>query len=403
MDERTILFVDQDLSLLQGLRRMLRKMRPAWTVALAHDAASAMALLRETPPDMVIAEIRMSGRDGISLLRKVKERDPSIIRLILSGYSDTEMSMRSLGVAHQVLCKPCEPDELIRVLSRAMALRDLLCDKGLQTLLGGIERVPSLPSFYLRMQEELDRPEPDLDRISETIEKDMGMTVKVLQLANSSFFGLSRRLSNAREAVVYLGTETLKAMVILYGVFSLFDEKMIARCRLTDFWEHSILVAKAAKALAEAEHCPRGLVNDTFAAGILHDMGKLIFAGHFQDTYLLALDLGKREALGEVEAEQGVFKATHAEVGAYLMGLWGLPQRVVEAVAFHHRPSECHHQEPSPLTFVHAADVFAGALRKGPQGPRGNALDRGYVEALGKADRIPVWESLCGDLERRMG
>ena len=132
-----ILFVDDESNILQGLQRMLRPMRHDWQMYFAESGADALALLAENPIDVVISDMRMPRMDGAQLLHDIRDRYPQIVRIILSGYSEKEMIVRSVHSAHQYLMKPCDPEILRETISRACALRDLLADENLRRFVDG--------------------------------------------------------------------------------------------------------------------------------------------------------------------------------------------------------------------------------------------------------------------------
>lgn len=392
---RRVLFVDDEPKILEGLQRMLRSMRHEWEMEFAQDGPSALETLKSRHFDVVVTDMRMPGMDGPMLLSQVRALHPQIVRIVLSGHSDHELILSSVGPAHQYLSKPCDPELLKQTVSRACALSDLLSNATLTLLVSQMQSLPSLPSIYMQLMKEVEAADPSIKKIGEIICKDPGMTAKILQMVNSAFFGLRRHISNPTDAVSLLGLDTIKSLVLSIQIFSQFSSTRIPGFSLTDLWDHNAAVGDLAKKIAKAEKQSPRVVDDSFAAGLLHECGKLILAARLPKEYGEMLSLASEECLPAFEAERKVFGATHPEVGAYLLGLWGLPDSIVEAVAFHHSPSQCPVDVFSPLTAVHVADYLVS--ESGPPGMRKAAnaeLDSVYLARLGLESRMDSWKAI---------
>ncbi|MFQ5706186.1 MAG: HDOD domain-containing protein [bacterium] len=391
--KKRLLFVDDTENVLQGLRRMLRSKRHEWDMEFAASGEEALAILSERPADVIVADMRMPGMDGAELLSTVMERHPQTIRIVLSGQSDKEMIMKSIGPTHQYLSKPCNADELKNIIERALALRDLLTDEKLKGLVAQIRYLPSLPTLYLELMQELQSANVTMKRVGEIISKDVGMTAKILQLVNSAFFGLRENISSPIHAAKLLGPEIIKALVLSVQVFSKFDQFKIKCLPLAKLLNHSLSVAAFARRIAILETQSEKIIDHAIMAGLLHDTGKLVLAENLPDEYGEAVMFARQQGIGMWQAEQEIIGATHAEIGAYLLGLWGLPDNIVEALAYHHRPQHCLGMNFSPLTAVHVANVLEHAfcdtkvLAAEP--------DREYLQKLGLADRLQLWQENC--------
>ena len=184
---KRILFVDDEPNLLEGLGRMLRPLRHTWGIDFARNGPEALDLLARTPFNVIVSDMRMPGMDGAQLLAEVRDRHPTIVRIVLSGQCDREALLRSVRVAHQCLTKPCDVETLRSTVTRACALRDLLENDKLQRLVSRLKSVPSLPDLYHQVMEELESPEPSIQKVGQIIAQDAGMTAKTLQTVNSAF------------------------------------------------------------------------------------------------------------------------------------------------------------------------------------------------------------------------
>jgi HD-like signal output (HDOD) protein len=384
-----ILFVDDEPNILSGLQRMLRTMRDEWQMFFANSGAEALDVLAENPIDVVVSDMRMPGMDGAQLLMEIRERHPQVVRIILSGYSEKEMIVRSVHAAHQYLMKPCDPEILRETISRACALRNLLTDENLRRFVSQMRSVPSLPVLYTEVMKELESPEPRMDKIGEIIEQDIGMTVKILQLVNSAFFGLRRTISDVTQAVNYLGFETIKILTLGIGVFSQFEDEKMHSVH-TRLWAHSLAVGTTAKLIAQKE-LPSA-ADDSYTAGLLHAIGEIVLAVNKPEKFAEVQRLMSEENMPRMAAEREVFQTTNAEVGAYLVGLWGLPHQVVEAIAFHNSPSDFQSDTFSPLTAVHVANGFYNNKNLLDLTHPENIFDVPYLQHLGLMEKLPVWQ-----------
>ena len=393
--KKHILFVDDDPHLLQGLRRMLRPMRQEWQMNFAASGSEALALLAHTPCDVVISDMRMPGMDGAQLLQEVRHHYPDTARIILSGHSDRTMILRSVGPTHQFLAKPCDAETLKATVARACSLRELLADTILTGLVAGIDSLPSLPSLYEEIIKAVQAPDGSLEHIGKIIECDMGMTAKMMQLTHSAFFGLPRQVSSPVAAVDLLGFDTVQTLVLSAHVFANFDQSMLQGLHLDTLWHHSMAVAVCAKAIAQAEGCDVTTLEDTFTAGLLHDVGKLVLAAHLPDSYGHAQELALNAGLEMWQAEHAILGASHAEVGAYLLGLWGLPDCIVDALIYHHCPGHSSGSSFSPLLAVHVANVLVHEPHTPTTAPLPIGLDLAYLDQLGLGAKLTDWHTAC--------
>ncbi len=387
-----ILFVDDEPNMLHGLRRMLRPMRQSWDMHFAESGADALKIIDQQPCDVVVSDMRMPGMDGSQLLHKVRQHSPETIRFILSGHSDQGMILRSVGPTHQFLAKPCDASELKTTLSRVCRLRHLLPDRTLLRLVTSIERLPSPPSLYQHVSEAIQEPATDLETIAELMACDIAMTAKILQIVHSAFFGLQRQLSSPIQAAELLGLDTLQAIITKAHVFAAVDHQTDA---LQTLWSHSLAVATCARQIMAAEGGDAAALDDAFSAGLLHDVGTLVLISHLPELYDRSRELITAHHLSVCHAERDAIGATHAQLGAYLMGLWGLSDVIIDALAYHHQPSACPTQVWSPLAAVHVAESLVHESI--PKITVGSApeLDPDYLETLSLWERLPAWREHC--------
>jgi putative nucleotidyltransferase with HDIG domain len=383
---RRVLFVDDEANVLDGLRRMLRPLRGEWDMRFAAGGAEALAAMGREPADVLVTDMRMPGMDGDELLAAVRRLHPLTVRIVLTGQCTREAMLRLVRLAHRVFAKPCDPEALKAAVRRACSLQDLLRSPALAALVSRLGNLPTPPALYTEILAELEREDGSITAVGNLIARDVGMSAKLMQMAGSSLLGLRQAVISPVQAVQVLGAETTKSLILVSEVLTRYDPAALHPFAIDDLWAHSQQTAALAAAVATAE-AGKQQAADARLAGLLHDVGRLTLASQQPAEYRGVLQLCRDEKLTVVEAEQRVFGATHAEVGAYLLGLWGLPGGLIEAVAWHHRPGGCPADGFGPLAAVHIAEAILAPDEGGP-------ADAEYLDRLGLAHRLPAWLEL---------
>jgi putative nucleotidyltransferase with HDIG domain len=391
-----VLFVDDEVNVLSGLRRMLRGQRHVWDMHFASGGSAALEMMAAQPFEVIVTDMRMPGIDGAELLTQVSERFPGTVRLVLSGQSEHEKIFRAIGPAHQFMSKPCDPEVLISTIDRACGLQSELHSESLKRVTSKIGTLPSLPSIYRELVQELESERTSMERVGDMIGGDIAMTAKVLQLVNSSFFGLAQHVTCPKHAVSLLGLNIIRPLVLIANAFSEYTDEEVSGFSLEQSIHHSLAVATAARKIAIAEVECGHIVDDAYIAGMLHDIGKLILSANLPTDFKAALEVSHSEHCALWQAELQVFGTTHAEVGAHLLGLWGLPNPIVEAVTFHHRPCDSGAGSFNALTAVHVANLFQRLAFPGDETDAEPQWDRNYMETLQVTDRLDEWAALVG-------
>lgn len=390
---KQILFVDDDPSLLESLRDALRPYRRQWTMSFAASGQEALDVIDATPQDVVISDLRMPGLDGTALLELVRERCPSAVRIVLSGHAEMRMVARAAAVAHRLIAKPCETTELTLVLERSCALQEIATRVELDRRALGASSLPSVPRLYAELSELLASGNAGAPDIAQVIEQDIAMTAKVLQLANSGYFGRRSSVTKVTDAVAYLGTDTLRALLLHAEAFRAFAiDPPIPGFDLDELHRHSARVARLATLLPREA----GSSSDAMTAGLLHDIGLLALAAQDPDDLAQTLALAREhhQPIHDIERERhGI---THAEIGAHLLALWGLPHTVTEAVAGHHDTRWL----KLPFDGVAAVQVATALVEEHdaanrPGAPPPSPIDLDYLAQAGLTDHLERWRELA--------
>ena len=384
---KRVLFVDDEPQVLQGLRVSLYARRKEWDMHFAADGAQAIELMRGSPFDALVTDLRMPGINGTALVAWTRTNSPDTIRIVLSGYADEEQSRQLVSVAHRYLSKPCEPTRLEECIDRCLTTRALIQSDELRIQLGSVGTLPPIPATFAALQRALADPSTDSSKIAVIVQKDTAIAAKVLQACNSAFFRLPRRVASIQQAVSYLGLSTVRSMVLSAELFKA-GQSVCAALDLGQLQRHALSVAALARSLivepVRAE--------EAFLAGLLHDVGFLLLGRLFKDKMQLALE-ASAAGMMLTEAERTFVGVDHGTAGAYLLGLWGLPFEVVEAVAHHEDPASMARTSPDAQSAIGVAHALLSAIRPADLAPyeQTTPIDDDQLRRIGV---LSSWESL---------
>lgn len=388
---KRILFVDDEPKVLDGLRRMLYAYRHEWDMLFVSSAREALDALAQSRFDVLITDVRMPEMSGLELLAQVRDRYPEIVRMVLSGQSDREITLSSVTLAHQYLSKPCDAATLRATVDRALNLRVILDDPALKQVISRIHALPSIPAVYTELINTLQSPNASPKEIGQIIAQDIGMSAKVLQLVNSAFFGVQRRITNPADAVIFLGIETVRALALTVSVFSQFDAGRVPSFSLETLRDHSLAVGALAREIARSLQLSKSDIEDAFVGGLLHELGKVVLACNFPEQYESVIRRAKEKRIPIKKAELEIFGTTHAQVGAYLLWLWGLPDGITEILARYDQPGS---NPPQPsLLAVHVANALVGEEWE-------QEMDMECLNGLGLAGFLPDWKQMVEEIRQ---
>lgn len=390
---KRILFVDDEQEVLDGLERTLRPLRSEWDMMFVSSGEEALTAFQQQPFDVIVSDIQMSWMDGATLLTRVSERWPDTIRIVLSGQVSESLAMRSIRVAHQFVAKPCDLGTLRSVVGRATALRERLNHEGLRRLVGHLGSLPSLPKIHQQLTIAMDDHDVTPRALARIIEQDPALVANILRIVNSAFFGLARNISRIEEGIKYLGMNILKQLTLQVELFHPAPRAASqVQLSIEALQVHSVWTARVAEQLVAGKLQKEA----AFAAGLLHEIGTLVVLRSRPEMVSEAISLARQQNRSVVSVEGELWGADHADVGGYILGMWGLPCAVVEGVAHHHNPSRASSSRFDAVGAVHVAECLTTQMDPAclPH-CRDLQLDLAYLEATSSIDQVEPWREVA--------
>nr|WP_022972131.1 HDOD domain-containing protein [Xanthomonas maliensis] len=364
-----ILFVGDEVSLPSNLVDYIADLGDQWQAQQVADGNSAIAAAALSPFDAVIVAPVLPDLTAATLLGQIRTLRPDTTRIALIDAQGGQRTppARIIGVAHRFLPLPLAPEVLLEAVTSLEELRDLLSNPRLRAAIGRIEKLPSPPHLYLSLMHALEEEDgPDAAEIAKLIAGDPAIAAKVLQLCNSAFFSGGRSITDLRTAVTRLGVATLRDLVLASEVFSV---QTLSPAERAAMQRRALLSSRLASKVLPPTSAELGAT-----AALLADIGLLL--------------PGVRDEREPVE--DGDDRLGHTEAGAYLLGLWGLPMPIIEAVAFHRHPQRSSLRSFWVTGAVHVATALAS----------GEPVDEEYLGKVGVISRLPAWreqaETLLG-------
>jgi HD-like signal output (HDOD) protein len=354
LSKPSILFVDDEVQMLRSLRARLHRLRNEWDLRFTANGRDALRLLAKEPVDVVVTDYRMHGMNGIELLRTIRATHADAIRILFSGNIDNQLRASALQVAHRTLAKPCDAETIIRTIREVLDFRNSVDNRRIVAVVGSVERLPTPPALYLRLQEILRDPQAGINEVEAVVGEDPAATAQIMRMATSPLFCSRYPIRSLREAIIRLGTESIASVVLNNSLAAATsgdaDADFIAKLAA-----HSVLTAGVARRLVPE----KTLSAEAFLAALLHDAGLYLLADILPDEVAEVARVASSDDCTWSAAEQQVIGVTHGEVGAYLLDLWELPATAAEAAAFHHDPARVVQHGVGVLAAVHLADLAA--------------------------------------------
>lgn len=391
--KKTILFVDDNDNVIQGLKRQLRPFRGEWQLYFAHNAEAALAVMEKQPIDLIVSDMLMPDMRGEELLQQIKQLYPATIRIIFSGYSDEITLKKALEVAHQYFCKPCNIDTLRESISQIFQIQATINNPRVIQSIGDPSQLPSLPEIYQAINAAIARETTTIAELADIFARDMVLSARLLQLVNSPYFGVRQRISNLNEAINMVGINMLNNLVLSIHIkhaFPITDPKMLIYMEY--LWQDAWRVASLAKQISLAEQQPEDRPDQAYLGGLLHNMGLLVFLSRSGEQLQKFVQEVKNTDTPISELEKQIFGFTRCEAAAYLLSLWKIPPRIIESVLLHTNPNESDYDGMNALTAVHAATFL---LNPAEDRIFCIKLDNDYLQRIHKPQRLPHWQTLA--------
>ncbi len=353
----SILFAVGNENLLKELISITIPLRDEFDCFFAESGEKAIQLLANNRVDIVFSSTEIVLSSGANLLHEIKRLFPETIRFALVQNLESPAVAKSSQYVHQFVTLPITKDNLKERIDNILQIQKFLRNEKVEELIKNTTTLPSMPEIYIQIEEEVAKKDFSLNKIANLISKDPNLTAKILQIVNSAYFGLRSEITNINYALAYLGVNVIKSLVFYIHLFSNFKVTAENRKHLERFWQHSLFVASNSYHLSELFFKEKRALDISYTAGVLHDVGKFVLLNTLTYPENLIV-LSEQKGYTHLEAEEEIYQCTHAEIGAYLLGLWGFPISIVEAVAYHHKPSQLQNSKLNFATVVHIADFI---------------------------------------------
>ncbi len=229
-------------------------------------------------------------------------------------------------------------------------------------LLSSIRNLPSMPAVMIEVSKLLSNPMTSANDLGRTISKDQGLVAKILTVANSPLYGIPRRVSTIEFAIVILGFDHIKNIVMALSMIEAFKKGGGKNWDNASYWVHSIMTASAAKRIADELGYQKS--GEVFTAGLLHDLGISIIHRYFNEEFNSINNLVDQQQMRYLRAEEQVLGLTHQAIGQLLANRWNLPEILGNTIACHHYPSEAEGNKIA-ASIVHLADYMTQKLGVG--------------------------------------
>jgi len=401
-----ILFVDDDPLVLQGLRRALHRHHQNWNMTFTESSDEAFKVLNTSPVDVVVSDLRMPGMDGVQFLERVATMWPSTVRIILTGQTEREALLKSVGPAPQFLSKPCSAEKIEEVISRSIRLRNAIKCKDFMDRIGALKSIPSPPGIYTRLMEAIRNDKAPIDSVGRIVSQDLAFSARLLQIANSPIFALPMTISDAAHAVRLLGIDTVRALALTHGLITSLQGTDLGGLPIENLWFEGVQCGTVTRHIAMNMRAPTDTVNEASLAGMLHGLGQLLLAMNDPRRHRAARAAAQAGQLPLTEAEKRLFGFNHALAGGYLLHLWGFSEPVVEGIIGWPYPSKMDDMPAAPTIadYVHIARVAMHLDQKGTELVFEQSdlididADVDRMATFGANQNLPKWIQSCPHL-----
>jgi HD-like signal output (HDOD) protein len=386
-----ILLVDDDHLLVKALLRSIRLQRPHWRLTPVNSGEAAIVEMAQDSFDLILTDMQMPGIDGTGVLTWARELQPEAIRVILSGHAPQRRILESEGDYHRFLTKPVDPTRLVDIIESFIRHHPDPFRREARAMVVKLERIPSLRNNLDAIGMLLAEGRSSIRAVAEIVAQDLGLALQVLKLVNSGYLPGERPITDIVQAVEFLGFEQIGELIRNRGEDSFTAEGEGPGPLLAGLWAHSLQIGSMASSLVYRETGDEACAAEAFTAGLFHDVGIAVLANLPELGYgQIPLEPATAGA-GVIEAERSHCGTDHAEVGAELLHLWGLPEPFIQAVRSHHNPRLPEHETLVSLA-LHVAHLGKGGELLKPGAP----LDREQGDAIATSlwgDILLAWRN----------
>ena len=352
-----IIFVDDDPMLLSSTRRRLTLVARDWDLHFADSGAVALEICKGFVPSAVVTDMRMPGMDGAVLLKEIQRLFPESIRIIFSGQTDQDALIQAHSVAHSILAKPCDADQIYQALQLSLEIQSRLGDPEIRRFVTSGRAIPVSTSSIFDILSLLREPDVSPKKIGESVRNDLGLYAYILKIINSSHFGMRSPVCDIDQAILLLGASQLRTIVcglkLAHALSPTLDKNLC-----TEVLETGILRAQKVLQLVQKYGKPKAFSDECYIASLFQDFGKLVLSVSAGSRYLQTIEHSRHQLSSLVDFERETFRCTHAEVGAYLLSLWSFPSSVIRSICRHEDVQSSVKEEPETVEdFVRIAST----------------------------------------------
>lgn len=353
---KSIIFVDDDIQILKAIKRVL--IETEYELFFSESAEDALEIMSKNLIDMVVTDVRMPGMDGIELLQRIKKEYPDTIRMILSGFADEQEVMLTLqnNLAKAYMRKPWNNDELVRVIEQNLGNSKAHLPHEIISFINNMDKIPTLNDRYQNIQKAI-REENDIEFIAKEIEKDPAIAAKILQLANSAYYGI--KTGSLKKALSIIGINELQSLLLSIEIINCLPVAE-ANCSIAEkIWNHAYYTSKLQN-IIQMKFLGKQGTNLNATAGLLHKIGIVFMIMFYADDYVALLkDSMENKDYFLRERELQKYGFTHSEISAYLLRSWNVPEQIIEIAEFYDSPLNDAVRDKDLACIIHIAQHYA--------------------------------------------
>ncbi len=388
-----LLFIDHDPAVLDAYRQALASMSTLWTIDCVQSKSEAVAAATQNPPDILVAALEADEEKDLDALSQISKAAPHAHAFIAINEERTARLQATLETNWRYLPRPCPADRLLFECQRCLALDSWLENPLIKEIVASRAEFQSLPPLYLKIVSLINSPHASTDQIAEAISTDLAFSSKVLETVNSSFYAFEDKVSDIAEAVSILGLDSIKNLALAIQLFNRAGQSAERHALVNELWHHSVSVAVVARRISLYETEDSKSAEEAYSAGLLHDIGKLVLLDAAPEAFAEARHLSRDDSIPLWQAETQTIGCNHAELGAYLLATWDLPEALSEAAALHHQPvNRCRSGFPA-VAAVYVANTI---VRQRGNANHPDAIpDQDFLVGIGKTDSWEDWQEIA--------